>query len=353
MTAGVPTDLATGQPTGVATGQPAATGQSTGLPAGLDEAFRDHQRLLWGLCYRMTGCAADADDLVQETFQRALERPPRDLDRPWRPWLLRVAMNLGRDRLRQRRRRAYTGPWLPSPIEPPAYEVALEDGAASTEGRYDLLESVSFAFLLALEQLTPQKRAVLLLCDVFDYAARETAEALGMTEANVRTTLHRARKQMAAYDRSVQATARPAQAGAPVGSEGGARGDAATETRRMLAQLFDTLATGDVEALERLLADEARALSDGGGEFLAALNPIKGPARIARFLLGITRMRFPARLEIRTFNGLPAIVGEFDDSPPRMAARFVMRIDLASDGRIREIHQVLATRKLTAVAPMM
>ena len=137
---------------------------------------------------------------------RALERPPARTDEPWRPWLVRVAMNLARDLLRRRRRSPYRGTWLPSPIEtgaddaPPAYEIPAESGSP-TEGRYELLESVSFAFLLALEALTPSQRAVLLLRDVFDYSVRETADALGMSEANVKVTHHRARRAMAAYDR--------------------------------------------------------------------------------------------------------------------------------------------------------
>src|SRR5207344_2759291 len=80
-------------------------------------AFRRHERFLWGLCYRMTGSAADADDLVQDTFARALERPPRDLEHSVRPWLTRVAVNLARDSLRRRKRSEYVGPWLPEPIE--------------------------------------------------------------------------------------------------------------------------------------------------------------------------------------------------------------------------------------------
>lgn len=308
------------------------------VPDGLREAFRDHQRLLWGLCYRMTGCAADADDLVQDTFQRALERPPRDLERPWRPWLVRVAMNLSRDRLRQRRRRDYPGPWLPSPIEPPAYEIERED-AATTAGRYDLLESVSFAFLLALEQLSPQRRAVLLLGDVFDYSARETAEALGMSEANARTTLHRARKQMAAYERA-----------APDTAEARPGGDLAAATRTMLTQLLATLASGDVAALARLLAADARLLSDGGGEFAAARNPVLGADKVARLLLGLANKGGWPRIDLRTLNGQPAVVGAFASPRPRIAPRFVLRIELAADGRIREIHQVLASRKLTALS---
>ena len=172
----------------------------------LGGAFASERTFLWGLCYRMTGCAADAEDIVQETFVRALERPPARQEDPWRPWLVRVAMNLARDLLRRRRRRAYVGPWLPSPIETgdeaamPAVEPTLS-GGDTTAGRYDVLESVSFAFLIALEALTPQQRAVLLLRDVFDYDVRETADALGISASSVKVTHHRARTRMAAYDR--------------------------------------------------------------------------------------------------------------------------------------------------------
>ena len=153
--------------------------------------FEKHRSLLWGMCYRVTGSAADADDVVQETFIRAIERAPQQLDEP-RRWLVKVALNASRDVLRRRRRRQYIGPWLPGPIEtpddvpPPSYEPSIE-GEQTTEGRYDLMESVSLAFLKALEALTPTQRAVLLLADVFDYAAGEVASALDLTVGNVRT----------------------------------------------------------------------------------------------------------------------------------------------------------------------
>src|SRR5262245_47569675 len=152
------------------------------------EAFEAHRRLLWSLCYRMTGVAADADELVQETFLRAQEaRPSRA--RPLRPWLVKVAVNLSRDALRRRRRRDYTGPWLPAPVdlssgqaEPlgaGADEPSTEDGP---ERRLELRDTGSYAFLVAAEALTPTQRAVLLLCDVLEYAGREAAEALGISE---------------------------------------------------------------------------------------------------------------------------------------------------------------------------
>lgn len=116
----------------------------TTLAASLTETlFIEHRTFLWGLCYRLTGSAADADDLVQETFIRAMERLPARLDEPWRPWLVRVAINLGRDLLRRRKRRAYVGPWLPSPINtgedasPPSHEPTF----AETIGSFDFPSS--------------------------------------------------------------------------------------------------------------------------------------------------------------------------------------------------------------------
>jgi RNA polymerase sigma-70 factor (ECF subfamily) len=310
--------------------------QSPAIP--YDELFRAHQRFLWGLCYRMTGVAADADDLVQETFVRAMEKPPRRLDEPWRPWLVRVAMNLSRDALRRRRRQKYVGPWLPSPIETDdegpllSYEPTLPSGE-TTEGRYDLLESVSLAFLVALEALTPQQRAVLLLRDAFDYSVQETADALDLSEANVKTTHHRARGAMARYDRERRTPTRALQ----------------TQTREAMEQFMTALGQGDTSAMERLLTGNAQVLSDGGGEYNAALRPIVGRQRVIRLSLGVSRHQSIADLEVRTFNGLPALVMTFTPVRERQAPRGIIAYDLDRDGKIRCIYSVFTTRKLSAV----
>ena len=121
----------------------------------LTPILEPHRRTLWGLCYRLTGCAADADDLVQQTFLRAIERPPGQPPADWKPWLVRVAARLGIDTLRRRRRRGYVGVWLPSPIETePFADAATADSDVAND--YELRESVSFAFLLALEALPPR-----------------------------------------------------------------------------------------------------------------------------------------------------------------------------------------------------
>ena len=307
--------------------------------AAVEDSFRAHERFLWGLCYRMTGSAADADDLVQETFVRALERPPRRLDEPWRPWLVRVAMNLGRDLLRRRKRRAYVGPWLPAPIDtgddasPPSFEAVI-DGRATTEGRYDLLESVSLAFLLALEALTPQQRAVLLLTDVFDYSVRETAAVLAMSEANVKTTHHRARRAMQAYDRARHPPTRALQ----------------EQTRDVLGRFVAALASQDITAIEALLAEPVRALNDSAGEFFAARVPIVGPRRVARFHLNISQRHRGARMAVRMLNGLPALVLEFTDHRKGEPPRTVLQCTIDDSGRISALHSIVAARKLSAVS---
>src|SRR5688500_13430166 len=150
----------------------------------LEQVFNDNQKFLWGLSYRMTGSAADADDVLQETFVRLMQKPPANTDEPLRPWLVRVAVNLSRDILRRRRRNGYTGQWLPAPFEIENNDdvlARLDIGgfdSRNPSARYEMLESVSFAFLLALELLTPTQRAVLLLRDVFDLNVAETAEIL-------------------------------------------------------------------------------------------------------------------------------------------------------------------------------
>jgi RNA polymerase sigma factor (sigma-70 family) len=314
-------------------------GVTTAAATAVEHAFRAEERFLWGLCYRLVGCAADADDIVQETFARALADPPPRLDQPLKPWLVRVALNLGRDLLRRRRRRAYVGPWLPSPIEtgdeesPASYEPVFE-GGRSTEGRYDLVESVSFAFLVALEALTPQRRAVLLLRDVFDYSVRETADALGLSEPNVKTTHHRARRVMQDYDRERMPPTRALQ----------------ERTREALMGFVTALAGGDVAAVEALLARGVRAVNDGGGEYFAARVPIVGAGRVAKFHLNISRRRAPdARFAVRMVNGLPALVGTFHDDRRREPPRMVLRCEIDREGRIARLYSVLASRKLTAV----
>jgi RNA polymerase sigma-70 factor (ECF subfamily) len=298
------------------------------------EAFRQHERLVWGMAYRMTGSAAEADDVVQDTFERAMAHPPTRLDEPLRPWLVRVAMNAARDALRRRKQRSYVGPWLPSPVETAD---DTPDASIASDARYELRESASYAFLLALEALTPPQRAVLLLRDVLDYTVRETSAALSLSEVNVKVIHHRARRAMSGYDR----TRRPSAA------------SLSSDTRATLERFVTALLTQDVAGAEACLADGARLISDGGGEYRAALRPVVGPDRIARFFFGLQRkLGAQARFEVRSLNGLPGVVAEYDDPREGWGPRFVMRCDVDADGAIREVHIVVATEKLTAIAPL-
>ena len=313
----------------------------SGTPApALAAAFEADRRFLWGLCYRLTGSPADAEDLVQETFARALERPPARTDEPWRPWLVRVALNLGRDLLRRRKRRGYVGPWLPALVEVgdeeplPAYEPAV--GHTTTEGRYELMESVSLAFLLALEALTPRQRAVLLLREVFDYSVEQTADALDMSAPNVKTTHHRARHAMRDYDRRRVVPTRELQ----------------ERTRDVLVRFLRGLAHQDDAAVEALLAEDVRALSDGGGEFTAARKVVVGRDRVARYALGIARRRTATMpFEVRLVNGLPAVLTELTGGKSGDVLRVVTTCDVDAAGRITRLYTVLATAKLAALRP--
>jgi RNA polymerase sigma factor (sigma-70 family) len=303
----------------------------------IEHLFGAHRRLLWSLSYRMTGSAADADDVVQDTFVKVMERAPARTDEALRPWLVKVALNLSRDLLRRRKRREYVGPWLPSPIptdeEPPPSHEPIVDGRHTLEDRYDLLESVSFAFLIALEQLSPTQRAVLLLRDVFDYSVAETAGALDMTEANVKTTHHRARKAMAAYD------------GERVIPSHSVR----QATRDALAQFLQCLERNDVAGVEALLADDVRTLTDGGGEFQAALRPIIGRDKVTRFYFAINPKRGETHAAFASLNGAPAVLARVPAATGSAAPRFAVTIDLNRDGKIAHIYVVSATPKLGAL----
>jgi RNA polymerase sigma-70 factor, ECF subfamily len=313
-------------------------GQPRGPALPIADAFRAHERYLWGLAYRMTGSAADADDVVQEAFARAIERPPARADLPLRPWLAAVALNLARDALRARKRRAYVGPWLPAAVDSSELDaIDMPGDAAGAEARYDLAESASFAFLVALEELSAQQRAVLILRDVLDHSVLETAGVLGLSESNVKTTHHRARHAMKAYDEHRRPFTRAL----------------ADETRATLERFVAALLTGDVAAAEALVVREARALSDGGGEYTAALRPIEGRDRVVRFLAGVRQKAGgPASFQFRSVNHLPALVVELDEVRDRFAPRFVMRCDVDAEGRIRAVHLVVASPKLARVSPL-
>ena len=298
-------------------------------PSAIESVFRANERRLWGLCYRMTGVAADADDLVQEAFVRAVEAPATlqggDLER----WLVRVATNLSLDCLRRRRRRRYDGPWLPAPLETGRGVDVSDTGAASVERA----EQVSYAFLIALEALSPRARAVLLLVDVLDYTVAEVARILDTTEGNVRVVLHRARRTLDRFDVEVVA--------APHVRE---------RQRAALQKLLLCMMNQDAAGMEALLTHDVRSLTDGGGRYTALREPLVGRAAVRRFHLQTARRRAAvSHTEFRWINGVAALVVVTKPLGPRMASQLVLRCEVDAEGRIRELHTILNPRKLTAV----
>lgn len=300
----------------------------------IESAFRAAERRLWGLCYRMTGVAADADDLVQDAFVRAMESGRElagaDLER----WLVRVATNLSLDSLRRRKRRPYPGPWLPSPLET-GERVDASDAAAaaSTAQRVERTEEVSYAFLVALEALAPRARAVLLLIDVLDYPAAEVASILETSEGNVRVLHHRARRALDGFD--AETVASP---------------DVRARQRVALEQLLRCMVEQDAAGMEALLTEDVRSVTDGGGRYTALREPLVGRTPVIRFHLETARRRAPvSSTQLRCINGVAGLVVVTRPLRPQMAPRLVLRCEVDATGRIRELHTILAPRKLTAV----
>jgi len=283
-----------------------------------------HRGAAWGLAYRMLGAAADADDVVQDAFVRALERKPAT-DRSLRPWLLQVVANLARDALRRRRRRRYVGPWLPSPVDVDS----LPDPREGPEARVSTAEASSYAFLVALEALTPNQRAVLLLRDVLGWSTPETATALGISDGSAKVTLHRARRALDGYEPRHEAPSDAVQGA--------------------LMAFMTALLQDDGAALEALMAREAVLLSDGGGRFFAARKPVVGAARIAkvyRTLAARYAGRDPGSLQFIHVNGQPALRAQLHEPLPGDASAWVFRVDLDAHGRIVALHSILSPDKL-------
>lgn len=293
-----------------------------------ERALGVNRKKVWAACYRVTGCAADADEVLQEAFARAVETKPEVSDeQPLEPWIMKVAVRLSIDRLRRRRETPYDGPWLPSPLD-------VEENAtiASPSARYELVESATFAFLLALEALTPPQRAVVVLRDVLEMSAAEAARTLDETEENVRALHHRARTKLAGYDR---ARIRPDAA-------------ARNRARAVLEALFTHLTMGDTKAALGLLAESARLVNDAGGVFHAARRIVLGPDRIVRFYAGLLRkLGMPSEVRLRSLNGYAAIEMFYPRVEGRYAPHLVTGLVLDASGRADTIYSVLAPRKLT------
>ncbi len=293
-----------------------AAGQSAG-GGGTDpatEAFVAHRNLLFTVAYEMLGSAADAEDVLQETW---LRWAGVDLGtvRDQRAYLVRITTRQALTRLRTlgRRKESYVGPWLPEPL------LTSPDVAEDVE----LADSVSMAMLLVLETLTPTERAVFVLREVFDLGYDEIAEAVEKTPAAVRQIAHRARAHVAAR--------RP-------------RGVvSAAEARDALDAFQRAAETGDLQGLLDILAPDVVFLGDGGGIKQAVLRPVVGAEQVARLLAtGMGRLAaIEGSLRPAEVNGYPALVLRLDGELDTVVA---VRID---DGLITGLYAVRNPEKLS------
>ena len=247
--------------------------------------FEPHRRRLLGLAYRMLGSMAEAEDAVQEAYVRWHETDRARVAEP-RAFLMTTTTRICLDVLKsaRARREEYVGPWLPDPV--------TDTAALAPDTQTEMAEDLSVALLLALDRLSPLERAAFLLHDVFDYSFTEIANALGRNEAACRQLASRARTRVR--------EARPTGARAP-------RRDTHAE---LLSAFITASRSGDVAALTRLLARDARIVTDGGGKVAAALNVIDGADRVAAFLSGVIRKGWTDDMIVRfgTINGLPGLL---------------------------------------------
>lgn len=291
------------------------TGQAT-------EAFIAHRNLLFTVAYEMLGSAADAEDVLQETWLRWVNVDPEQIH-DQRAYLVRITTRLSLNQLRttNRRKEAYVGTWLPEPL------ITTRDVAEDVE----LAESVSMALMLVLETLGPTERAVFVLREVFDLGYDEIAQAVNKTPAAIRQIAHRARQHVEAR--------RP---GTTISQ---------SETRAALESFQRALETSDLQCLLDVLAPDVVLMSDGGGVKQAALRPIIGAEKVARYYLGglakflaeMGNTKATLTLAPTLVNGSPALLVQLDGQVDGVMAVHVQH------ARITGLYYVCNPEKLTRV----
>ena len=291
--------------------------------------YTAYRPLMFSIAYRMTGSVGDAEDIVQEAFLR-LTRVQRDgasITSP-KAYLATVTTRLAISYLRSARvrRESYVGAWLPEPLiagrEPDPAEHA------------EMSDSLSMAFLVLLESLSPTERAVFLLHEVFGYDYREIAEITGKSEPNCRQILTRARHHV--------------DEGRAGGKE--PRFEASREQREEVARRFFAAAEGgDLAGLLELLAPDVVVVGDGGGKAWAVARPFHGAQQVARFMLGLARRgpKLGARVELSWVNGQPGAVTY--DGEGRVINVFALDI---ADGLVQAIRSVINPDKLQHLGPV-
>src|SRR5919106_21369 len=243
-----------------------------------DDPFVTHRILLFTVAYEMLGSAADAEDVVQETWLRWAEVEFAEVRDP-RAYLVRIVTRQALNRLRTlaRRREEYVGEWVPEPL-PTSPDVA-ED--------VELAESVSIAMLTVLETLAPAERAVFVLREVFDVPYADIASAVDKTPAAVRQIAHRAREHVAARRPRIQVDR--------------------AEHRQVVDRFLSALGTGDLQALLDVLAPDVVLIADGGGEVAAVRRPVVGRHPVATLLSRFRTIASDAAVGPAWLDGAPAV----------------------------------------------
>jgi len=290
--------------------------------------YTEFRPLMFSIAYRMTGSISDAEDIVQEAFLR-LTRALRDgasITSP-KAYMATVTTRLAISHLRSARvrREAYVGAWLPEPLVTDELAPAAAPDPAE---RAEMSDSLSMAFLVLLESLSPTERAVFLLHEVFGYDYAEIAEITGKSEPNCRQIFARARHHI---------------------DEGKPRFEASREQRDEVARrFFDAVGGGDINRLLGLLAPDVVMIGDGGGKGLARREPLYGSEGVARFILGIFRRAHKegTYLVPALVNGQPGAVAY--DAEGRVAS--VFSLDIAG-GLVQAIRSVVNPDKLQHLGP--
>ena len=290
--------------------------------------YAEFRPLMFSIAYRMTGSVSDAEDIVQEAFLRLTRalRAGTSIASP-KAYLATVTTRLAISHLRSARvrREAYVGAWLPEPLVTDELAPATIPDPAE---RAEMSDSLSMAFLVLLESLTPTERAVFLLHEVFGYDYAEIAEITGKSEPNCRQIFARARHHI---------------------DEGKPRFDASREQRDEVARrFFYAVSGGDINGLLELLAPDVVMVGDGGGKGRALTEPMHGPERIARFLLGLFRRAGKDGTHVvpAVVNGQPGAVAY--DARGRVASVFVLDI---ADGVVQTVRSVVNPDKLHHLGP--
>jgi RNA polymerase sigma-70 factor (TIGR02957 family) len=275
----------------------------------IDDPFVTHRSLLFTVAYEMLGSAADAEDVVQETWLRWADVDQAEV-RDSRAYLVRIVTRQALNRLRSvsRRREEYVGEWLPEPL------LTSPDVAEDAE----LAENVSIAMLTVLETLGPTERAVFVLREVFETPYDEVAEVVGKTPGAVRQIAHRARDHVAARRPRMQVDR--------------------VEQQAAVEKLMAAMSTGDVQGLLEVLAPDVVLIADGGGLVPAARKPITGVEKVAAFLA--QALRIPDLVANTAWlNGMPG--ARFDIDGEATAVSLVVE-----DGRITRIYAIRNPQKL-------